>query len=170
MTIPKNTGMRSVGDILKNFNPTKDKYVSREFQTFGVFLAEKLDDIRRKALYIKYAKEIPRPILEEAYRFVVDSNARNKGALFMWKLREMGVFEKFKLSPPARRQKPAAAKTGSVYREPGAKTARSKTKANQKPRQELIICEDELFSAAGEASKARGSRRERRDLEDELLY
>lgn len=85
--------MQSVKDILKGFNPLEDKYVSREFQAFGVHLSEKLGDKRRKSLYIKLAKTIPRPILEEALRFVVDSNARKKGALFMWKLKELGVFK-----------------------------------------------------------------------------
>jgi len=84
--------MQNVQDILKKFNPLEDKYVSREFQTFGIYLAEKLGDTRRKSLYIKLAKTIPRPVLERAYRFVIDSNARNKGALFMWKLKEIGVF------------------------------------------------------------------------------
>lgn len=94
--------MKSISDILQKFSPTEDKYVSREFQSFGVFLAEKLGDEKRKPLYIKYAKEIPRPILEQAYRFVIDSKARNKGALFMWKLRELKVFEKFKFEPVKR--------------------------------------------------------------------
>jgi hypothetical protein len=89
----------SIGDILKNFNPVLDKYVSREFQTFGVYLAEKLEDEAHKALYIKYAKTIPRPVLEEALRFVVDSNAKRKGALFMWKLKELGAIGKKKLKP-----------------------------------------------------------------------
>ena len=70
----------------------KDKYVSREFQSFGVNLAEKLEDARRKGLYIKFAKTIPRPLLEMALRFVIDANAKNKAALFMWKLKEMGAF------------------------------------------------------------------------------
>ena len=86
--------MQSVSDILKKFNPLEDKYVSREFQSFGVHLAEKLGDTRRKSLYIKFAKTIPRPILERALRFVVDSRARKKGALFMWKLKELGAFKK----------------------------------------------------------------------------
>ncbi len=86
--------MQSVRDILKKFNPLEDKYVSREFQSFGVYLAEKLGDTRRKSLYIKFAKTIPRPILERALRFVVDSNARKKSALFMWKLKELGAFKK----------------------------------------------------------------------------
>ena len=82
--------MKTIADVLKTFDPFEDKYISREFQSFGVHLAEKLGDTRHKSLYIKLAKELPRPVLEQAYRFVIDSNARNKGALFMWKLKEMG--------------------------------------------------------------------------------
>ncbi len=84
--------MKSVKSILKNFNPTKDKYISREFQSFGVHLAQKLDDENHKSLYIRLAKTIPRPILEKALRFVSDSNARNKAALFMWKLKDLNAF------------------------------------------------------------------------------
>jgi hypothetical protein len=83
--------MQTIKDILKKFKPTEDKYISREFQSFGVHLAQKLQDERRISLYIKLAKTLPRPVLEEALRFVVDSNARSKGALFMWKLKELGV-------------------------------------------------------------------------------
>ena len=81
--------MQKVGQILKDFNPVKDKYVSREFQAFGVHLAEKLDDYKHTGLYIKLAKTIHRSILEKALSFVVDSRAKNKGALFMWKLSEL---------------------------------------------------------------------------------
>jgi len=88
--------MQSIKDILKNFDPLKDKYISRDFQAFGIYLAEKLDEPRKKSLYIKLAKTIPRPVLEEALRFVIDSNARKKGALFMWKLKEMDAFKKEK--------------------------------------------------------------------------
>lgn len=81
--------MKSIGDVLKKFNPTKDKYVSREFQSFGVHLAESLDDMKHKSLYIKMAKEIHRSILEKALSFVIDSTAKNKGALFMWKVTQL---------------------------------------------------------------------------------
>lgn len=84
--------MKTIADILKTFNPLEDKYVSREYQSFGVHLSEKLQDEPRKSLYIKLAKTIPRPVLEQALRFVVDSHARRKGALFMWKLKELGAF------------------------------------------------------------------------------
>lgn len=85
--------MKTIKDILQHFNPLEDKYISREYQSFGVHLAQKLQDERRKSLYIKLAKTHPRPVLEQALRFVVDSNARNKGALFMWKLKELGAFK-----------------------------------------------------------------------------
>ena len=85
--------MKPIKDILKNFDPFEAKYISREYQAFGVHLAEKLGDDTHKALYIKLAKTIPRPVLEQALRFVSDSNARNRAALFMWKLKDLGGFQ-----------------------------------------------------------------------------
>jgi hypothetical protein len=86
--------VQSVKDILKNFDPLRDKYLSREYQSYGVYLSEKLADKQHKSLYIKFAKTIPRPVLAAALRFVVDSNAKRKAALFMWKLKDMGAFLK----------------------------------------------------------------------------
>lgn len=80
--------MKSVKQILDKFSPVEDKYISREFQSFGIHLAEELDDYKHRSLYIKLAKTVHRSILEKALSFSVDSNARNKGALFMWKLKE----------------------------------------------------------------------------------
>lgn len=81
--------MQSVKQILKKFDPQKDKYISREFQSYGIHLAEELDDYKHRSLYIKLAKTVHRSILEKALSFVVDSNARNKGALFMWKIKQL---------------------------------------------------------------------------------
>ena len=81
--------MQKVGQILKNFKPVEDKYISREFQSFGIYLSEELDDYKHRGLYIKLAKTIHRAILEKALSFVSDSNAKNKGALFMWKLSQL---------------------------------------------------------------------------------
>lgn len=88
--------MQKVSQILENFNPVKDKYVSREFQSFGMHLAEELDDYKHRSLYIKLAKTVHRSILERALSFVSDSNAKNKGALFMWKLKQVKNEEKEK--------------------------------------------------------------------------
>jgi hypothetical protein len=46
------------------FNPVEDKYISREFQKYGIYLAETLDDYKHKALYIRLAKTVPRAILK----------------------------------------------------------------------------------------------------------
>lgn len=81
--------MKQIGDILDKFNPTTDKYISREFQDYGLFLAEELGDFKHKSLYIKLAKTVHRSILEKAYSFVKDANAKNRGALFMWKLKQL---------------------------------------------------------------------------------
>ncbi len=66
-------------------------YAKHEFQDYGVYLSEILHDPGHKALYIKYAKEKPRGLLEEAKGFAKDYNTKsvNRGKLFMWKLREM---------------------------------------------------------------------------------
>lgn len=81
--------MQTVGNILKKFNPIEDKYISREFQAYGIYLAETLSDYKHKSLYIRLAKTIPRVFLEKALSFVKDSNATSKGKLFMWKLKKL---------------------------------------------------------------------------------
>jgi len=81
--------MQSIKNVLKKFDPVTDKYVSREFQTFGLYLTDTLNDYKHKSLYMKLAKTINRSILERALSFVADSKADNKGALFMWKLKEL---------------------------------------------------------------------------------
>ena len=78
--------MQTVGDILKKFNPLEDKYISREFQSYGIYLAEQLDDYKHKSLYIRLAKTVPRAILEKALSFVKDANANSRARLFMWKI------------------------------------------------------------------------------------
>lgn len=97
--------MKSISDVLTTFDPLEDKYISREFQSYGVYLADKLEDTQRKGLYIKMSRDLPRVVLTQALRFVVDSKARSKGALFMWKLKEMGVFEKYGFKMGGRKKK-----------------------------------------------------------------
>jgi len=81
--------MQSVGAILKKFNPIEDKYISREFQAYGIYLAEELGDYKHRALYIRLAKTVPRAILEKALSFVKDGNAKSRAKLFMWKLKKL---------------------------------------------------------------------------------
>ena len=90
----KSSSMQPVGDILIKFNPLEDKYISREFQSYGYHLAEELNDMKHKSLYMRLAKTLPRAILEKALSYVSDSGIKRKGALFMWKLKELGAWKK----------------------------------------------------------------------------
>jgi len=79
-----------ISDILASFQSDEDKYISREFQKYGYDLAEELDDLDHKSLYIKLAKETPRLLLEDARNYVKDAyNVQSKPRLFMWKLRKL---------------------------------------------------------------------------------
>ena len=86
----KKTNFISAQNLFANYKP-KDSggYITREFQDFGYRLAVDLDDLKHKALYIKMAKKIKRVILEQARSFVIDSNARSKARLFMWKVKQL---------------------------------------------------------------------------------
>src|SRR3989338_2786705 len=101
----KSSSMQSVGNILSRFNPLKDKYISREFQAYGVHLSEELGDPRHKSLYIKLAKTIPRALLEKALSFVVDAKVKRRGALFMWKLKELGAWKQVSKGGPVKKRK-----------------------------------------------------------------
>ena len=86
--------MQTIGDILTKFNPLEDKYISREFQAYGYYLSEELNDFKHKSIYMKLAKTLPRALLEKALSYVKDANVKRKGALFMWKLKQLGTWEK----------------------------------------------------------------------------
>jgi len=79
----------TIGDILKRFNPLEDKYISREFQKYGIYLSEALGDEAHKALYIRLAKTVPRAILEKALTYTRDAKVKSKGKLFMWKMKKL---------------------------------------------------------------------------------
>jgi hypothetical protein len=81
--------MQSLKQILENKQKDKAKHTAHEFQDFGYRLAVELNDMKHKTLYLKLAKTVDRSLLETVRRFVIDSTADNKGALFMWKLKEL---------------------------------------------------------------------------------
>ena len=81
--------MKRISQILINFNPTQDKYISRDFQSFGIWLAEEMEDYKNKGMWIKLAKNNHRAVLEKCLSFVKDANADNKIALFLWKMKQL---------------------------------------------------------------------------------
>lgn len=84
--------MKSIKQILKDKakkqGAPRAKY---EFQEYGIWVSTQLHDKKHKALYIKLAKEKPRPMMERARIFAIDYNTKsvNRGRLFMWKLKEL---------------------------------------------------------------------------------
>jgi len=85
----KSSSIQTVGQILLKFNPLEDKYISREFQSYGIYLAEELGDYKHRSLYIRLAKTVPRAILEKTLTFVKDARANSKPRLFMWKMAKL---------------------------------------------------------------------------------
>jgi hypothetical protein len=84
------SSLQPLSQILANYDLSKNKYISREFQDYGYRLAVELGDEKHISLYIKLAKTLPRLILEEARNFIKDAyNVRNKAKLFMWKVKEL---------------------------------------------------------------------------------
>ena len=82
--------MKNINEIMVNLERgSEGKGVTREFQDFGLRLAEQLGDLPHKSLYIKLAKTVERGLLLDTLEFVADSNARSKGRLFMWKLKQL---------------------------------------------------------------------------------
>lgn len=57
-----------------------------EYQTFGLYIAERLNDQKNKTIYMKLAKTERREILEQTMRYVQDSGTDRPIALFLWKL------------------------------------------------------------------------------------
>jgi hypothetical protein len=74
----------------KYISGKKKGYVTQEYQSYGAWLSNALNDKKRMSMYIKWAKEKPRSVLESAYRFTADyPDARDKSRLFMWKVKEL---------------------------------------------------------------------------------
>ncbi len=68
----------------------RPKNIAYEFQTYGVYLAESLDDTKHYSLYIKLAKQTPRHLLEEALNYTKGYySAKSKGRVFMWRLKQL---------------------------------------------------------------------------------
>jgi hypothetical protein len=76
--------------LLRHPSPEKQRYITQEFQDFGYRMAVELGEEKRKGMYIKLAKSKSRSLLEQTLQYVSDyPNAKNKGKLFMWRLKEM---------------------------------------------------------------------------------
>lgn len=83
--------MKSISKILdETKNPNRPKNLYTEFQQYGVWLCEELDDTKHYSLYIKLAKTLDRALLEEALTFTKGyTQAKSKAKVFMWRLAQL---------------------------------------------------------------------------------
>ena len=83
--------MKSIAKVIAETKfKDRPKNISHEFQFYGVYLAETLNDTKHYGLYIKLAKEVDRKILEEALNFTKGYfGAKSKARVFMWKLTQL---------------------------------------------------------------------------------
>lgn len=83
--------MKRLGKILDEAKfPDRPKNLYKEFQQYGVFLAEALGDTKHYSLYIKLAKNVKRAILEEALSYAKGyERAKSKARVFMWRLTQL---------------------------------------------------------------------------------
>lgn len=83
--------MKSLANIIdETRHKDRPKNLTTEFQVYGVFLAETLEDTKHYSLYIKLAKELPRGLLEEALNYTKGYlSAKNKAKVFMWRLKQL---------------------------------------------------------------------------------
>ncbi len=84
--------MQDLKTLLKDHKIETDKQrrISREWQDYAYRLALELDDTAHTPIYMRLVKTANRALLEEARIFVKGAvNARNKGKLFMWKMKEL---------------------------------------------------------------------------------
>lgn len=88
--------MKSISKVLEETKGLKrPTNLSQEFQVFGVYIADTLEDPKHYSLYIKLAKNTKRPILEEALNFTKGYlTAKNKARVFMWKLKQLKDLKK----------------------------------------------------------------------------
>lgn len=76
--------------ILETKFKDRPKNIAYEFQEYGVYLAESLNDTKHYSLYIKLAKEVDRKTLEDALNFAKGYyGAKSKARVFMWRLTQL---------------------------------------------------------------------------------
>jgi hypothetical protein len=81
-----------IGANLKEQNfvkPEVNKYISRPEQLLALRVAKELGDEKHKTLYLHLCKHLKAGLIEQALGFVSDAQARDRGRLFSWKIKQL---------------------------------------------------------------------------------
>jgi len=106
----------SLQDLLKEYQTgPSNTHISQEFQDYAYRLAMDIgtgpEDRETISLCMRIVKTKPRGLVERAHSFISDAPARNKVALFLWKLKELEK-EKSELHP---KEKPKESGEQSLF-------------------------------------------------------
>ncbi len=71
----------------------QSKYVKHTFQSLGIELAERLNDVEHKAIYMRFAKKYNEGILRAALSYALDYPLKHgsRAKIFMWKLKQLKI-------------------------------------------------------------------------------
>lgn len=81
------------------------KYISQEFQDYAYRMAMQIstpEDRETISLCMRLAKKKPRAVLDSALSFVSDATAKNKVALFLWKIGQIEADQREKKAAAAK--------------------------------------------------------------------
>jgi len=84
--------MKSISKVLEESKGMikRPNNLHKEFQQYGVYLADSLGDPKHYSLYIKLAKNVSRAHLEEALIYTKGyTTAKSKAKIFMWRLKQL---------------------------------------------------------------------------------
>jgi len=85
--------LETAKSILSSYNLLDQQQIDKkrkpknEFQAYAYRLANDLRDLDNLQIYMRLAKNVERSLMERAYSFVSDSTSKEKGKLFLWKLK-----------------------------------------------------------------------------------
>ncbi len=66
-----------------------NRHINTPEQLRALQLATALDDQKNKTIYLSLCKKLQPGLIEEAFSFVIDSQAESKAKLFMWKIKQL---------------------------------------------------------------------------------
>lgn len=87
--------MESFGEIAIKININNTKTIKKdtrntyEYQAYGNRLAEEMGEPSKRSLYIRFAKNDDRNLVEQARLFALANPGNSKAKSFMWKLKEL---------------------------------------------------------------------------------
>ncbi|MCL2110271.1 hypothetical protein FWH30_01680 [Microgenomates group bacterium] len=109
------TNPTSPHELFADTPPVKiNKHIQNPIQLRALQLADKFSDRKNKVMYLNVCKTLSDVLIDQAEQFATDAPTDTKGALFMWKIKQLRSeyqkagknFRREPHSPPKTRSRP----------------------------------------------------------------